>query len=65
MIKKGTVSNVDMIRRRAKVVFKEVSNCLSYELVMSKNIGDLNVGDTVIVAFWRNNLTDGAIIAKI
>lgn len=64
MIKKGIVSTVDNNLNFARVIFKEIDNSVSYELKISNNI-NLMVGDIVLVAFWRNNLKDGAIIAKI
>lgn len=63
MIRKGTISTV--YGNRARVTFLDLGNGVSSELPISESVDNLKVNDTVIVAFWGDNLADGAIIAKV
>ncbi|WP_142413056.1 hypothetical protein [Hathewaya massiliensis] len=65
MNKKGIVSFVNNVTRKARVFFPELDNNMTYEIPISRNLGELKVGNIVIVAFWKDNLTDGVIIGVI
>lgn len=76
MIRKGILSYIDIEKRYARVIFKDIDDKVSYTIKIAFNIGDLHIkehtlsetlsiGDEVLVAFWNNNLKDGAIIAKL
>lgn len=67
MNRKGNISTIDNIKRTATVVFKSLDNAVSGHLpiITSENIGDYHVGDLVVVNFFGDNLTDGAIVGRI
>jgi hypothetical protein len=63
MNKKGTVSSVST--DYARVIFPEIDNIVSYELMICPHVGIINPGDFVLVAFWGDSFADGAIIGKV
>lgn len=65
MIRKGIVSTVDNLNKLARVTFPDMDNNVTYELAISKNVGELVSGNIVIVAFWSESMADGAIIAEL
>ncbi|MHC1683680.1 MAG: hypothetical protein AB6733_12100 [Clostridiaceae bacterium] len=65
MNKKAIVSTVDNVNKKARVTFPDLNNNVSYELPIATHIGELTPKDLVLVVFWGNNLTDGAIIAEL
>jgi hypothetical protein len=46
-------------------VFFKDKNFVSPHLLACSHVGELQVGDTVVVAFYNNNLGDGAIIGRL
>lgn len=62
MIEKAIVSS--MGNGTAKVILINKDNIVSPELPLIQNVGALEVGDTVIVAFF-DGYSDGAIIGKV
>ena len=64
MILKGNVTGVDNINRKARVTFKDRDNSVTSEITIAHHVGNLEVNDTVAVAFFTNSLADGLIIAK-
>lgn len=65
MIKKGIVSYVNNKDKKAKVFFPELDNNMTHEIPISNNIGEIKIGYTVLVGFWKDNLSDCAIIGVI
>lgn len=66
MNKKGIVSTSDNINKKARVIFPDLDNNLSYELEIAIHVGELIKGDRVIVLFSDNNsMSDGTIIGKL
>jgi hypothetical protein len=47
-----------------KVFFKD-KNFVSPHLLACSHVGELQVGDEVVVAFYNNNLGDGAIMGRL
>ncbi|KMT23013.1 hypothetical protein [Clostridium cylindrosporum] len=65
MIRRGTISTIDNIKMKARVTFPDLGSGVSSELPIAENLFSLKVNDTVVVAFWGNNLSDAVIIAKV
>lgn len=63
MIKKGFVSALS--GSNASVTFPDLDQSVTSYLPICSHVGALNTGDAVLVAFWGNNMTDGAIIGKV
>jgi hypothetical protein len=63
MNRKGIVSSVSLTH--ARVIFPEIDNAVSYELIICPHVGSITPNDTVLVAFWGDSLADGAIIGKV
>lgn len=61
MIRKGKVSTVDNINRKARVIITELNNSISPELAIAHYVGELNINDVVVINFYEN-LQDGLII---
>jgi hypothetical protein len=62
-MRRGKVTVVDAISRRARVAFKDSDNVVTAELPYAQGLS-LDIGDTVAVALFSSNLADGLIIAK-
>lgn len=60
MAKKGVISTVDMVTRKARVLFPE-SNSITPELPIALYISEVHVNDTVLVEFWGSSLAEGII----
>lgn len=60
---KGLVSSVDVANRTARVTFRDRDNVVTPEIRYAAHITVLEVGDTVAVAFFSSNLSDGIIFA--
>lgn len=65
MNKKAIVSTADNINKKARVTLPNMNDSVSYELPIAVHVGELTPGDIVLVTFWSDNLTDGAIIAEL
>lgn len=63
MIKKGFVSSLS--GNKARVTFPDLDGAVTAELPICDHVGTINNMDTVLVAFWDDNMTDGAIIGKV
>ncbi|KNF08560.1 hypothetical protein CLPU_6c00460 [Gottschalkia purinilytica] len=65
MTRQGRVSTIDNINRIARVEFPELDREVTYEIKIAEHVGELHVGNIVLVTFWSGNITDGAIIAEL
>lgn len=65
MNRKGIISTADNLIKRARVTFPDNDSSVSYELLVAEHIGELTPGNIVLVAFWNDNMTDGAVIAEL
>lgn len=65
LIRKGIVSTVNTIERKARVIFQELNNRISPELIIAKYVGDVNVNDIVVVSFYNDDVSEGLIIANL
>lgn len=63
MIKKGFISTIS--GSNARVTFPDLDKSVTPSLSICPHVGALNIGDSVIVVFWNDNLSDGAIIGKV
>lgn len=59
---KGKVSSVE--HEGVRVILTDRNNTVTVPLQTASHVGVLNVGDSVAVIFFTNNMTDGLIIAK-
>jgi len=65
LIRKGIVSTVNTVERKARVIFQELNNRISPELIIAKYVGDVNVNDIVVVSFYNDDVSDGLISANL
>ncbi len=65
MIKKGIVSTADYINKKARIIFPDMDDTVTYEIPIANHIGELVPGDIVVTIFWNDNMTDGAVIAEL
>lgn len=64
MNKIGTVSSIDLVNKKATVFFKELENTVTSELPYLQS-AEFDVGDRVVVTFFKNSFSDGVIVGKI
>ena len=62
MILKGKISSIDAGYR---VTFPDREDVVSQVLQKAAHVGDLDVGDDVVVVFFTGQLSGGVIIAKV
>lgn len=62
MTRKGIVSMVDTINRKARVTFRDLDKVVSPEIPYAQHVS-LEINDTVAVIFFSENKSDGLIIA--
>lgn len=62
MIVKGKVSSIEL--NGIRVVLPERENNVSPPLKTAHHVGELSVGNDVVVLFFSNSMVDGIIIAK-
>lgn len=62
MIKKGTVSSVDSVNKKARVTFPDMDNTVTSEIPYADGL-TLSANDTVAVAFFSGNMADGLVFA--
>lgn len=66
MIRKGIVSSADNLNKTARVYFPDLDNNLTYRIKIAENVGEINTGNIVIVAFWqKDSMSNGAVIAEL
>ena len=63
MIKKGFISALS--GDKARVTFPDLDELVTYELPICHHVGGLSTNEPVLVAFWSNNMADGAIVGKV
>ncbi|MBV4427187.1 hypothetical protein [Clostridium tyrobutyricum] len=56
MIKKGIVSSADNLNKIARIYFPDMDNNLTYKLKIVENVGEINTGNVVLVAFWQQTV---------
>lgn len=65
MLKRGFISTVDNVDKRARVSFPDMDNNVTNEIVIATHVGELHPGDLVLVAFLSEDTVDGVIIAEL
>lgn len=65
MNRKGIVSSIDNINKKARVIIPDMNNILTPEIQVISSVGELNIGDVVLISFWNTSLADGAVIAEL
>lgn len=65
MIRKGKISNVDNVNKKARVIFQELDDNVTAELSIMDGTPELNINDIVVVAFFSHSLKDGVVIGRI
>ncbi|AOZ91624.1 hypothetical protein [Paenibacillus crassostreae] len=62
MIRKGEISSMDTVTRKARVTFKNLDSVVTAELPYADHVAP-QINDIAIVALFSNILVDGMIIA--
>lgn len=67
MVKKGIISQFDIVARTAEVIIPELDNVVTPMIPLSKGIPieQITVGTKCVIALFSSNFADGAIIAII
>jgi hypothetical protein len=65
MIQKGIVSSLSENNIKARIVLPKFGQFVTPELQICPHVGEINIGDSVIVAFYDSDMQDGAIIGKV
>lgn len=63
MNRKGIVTEVNTMERKARVTFQDLNNTVSAIIPYAKHVS-LEVNNRVAVIFFSSNLSDGLIIAS-
>lgn len=62
MIRRGEVSSIDTVNRRARVVFRGMDNGVTADIPYADHVSP-KVNDAAAVALFSGNLSDGLIVA--
>lgn len=67
MVKKGIISNFDIVLRTAEVIIPELDNVVTPMIPIAYGISITSaaISQNCIVAFFSDNFADGAVIAII
>jgi hypothetical protein len=65
LICKGTISTVDNVMKKARVILSELNNRISSELTIAHYVGEVKVNDVVVISFYNDDISEGLIVANL